>query len=139
MPAAILIKAVDATHANPAKSARGCYKRGDIVGVAPGGWEFGAAEGRPNFYVLRLTDVTRAQVVNWVENNWGTVIDALDMVDNNPFNYVRRRRVRFDLDLIPAGVLNTLNTTGEYSNTWANVRDFFRNKLTNATCAGVTI
>jgi len=138
--AELLIMAVDITNPNTAKSTRGCYKRGDVVGVAPDGWNWASGEGRPRFYILKITDVTRAQVYNWVLNNWDTVLDCVDLdVDRNPMNYKRRRRVRFDLDLIPAAVLNTLNSTGQYSNTWANIRDYVRNKLTNATCSGVVI
>jgi hypothetical protein len=148
--AEILVKAVDATHSNPTKDTRGCYKRGDVIGVAPDGWAWGALETLPpaqggKFVVIKITDVTRAQVVNWIKTNWATWADGPDLSSGELLGaaqaglIVRRRRVKIDVDLLPAGVLSTLNTTGTYSTTWAAIRQYVRNKLTNATCTGVVV
>jgi hypothetical protein len=135
--AEILVKAVDAIHPDPVKDLRGCYKRGDVIGVAPNGWAWGALEqlapvNGGQFVIVKITDVTRTQVLNWVRNNWQCEIDG---VDSN----VRRRRVRIDTQLLPASVRNALNNTGQYSTTWAAIRQYLRNKLTDATATGSPI
>lgn len=135
--AELLIKAVDATHTDPTKDARGCYKRGDIVGVAPDGWQWGALELKApasggKFVVLKITDVTRAQVANWVRNHWACEIDGID------FN-VRRRRVQIDWNALPNNVRNTLNNTGQFTTTWAAIRQYVRNKQTAQTATGSPI
>jgi hypothetical protein len=139
--AELLVKAVNATHSDPTKDAVGCYKRGDVVGVAPNGWTWGALELNPpanggKFVVLKITDVTRQQVINWVRNNWGTEIDGIDFVNGSA---VRRRRVRIDVDSVPNNVRNTMNNTGQYSTTWAAIRQYLRNKQTNATATNSPI
>lgn len=141
--AELLIKAVNATHSDPLKDARGCYKRGDVVGVAPNGWNWGAKELHPpadggKFVVLKITDVTRQQVINWVRNNWGTEIDGIDF-DADGETPLRRRRVRIDVDLVPNNVRNAMNNTGQYTTTWAAIRQYFRNKQTDQTATGAAI
>jgi hypothetical protein len=131
--AILLIKAVNATHADPTKDLRGCYKRGDIVGVAPDDWTFGALEVLPpaqggKFVRVQISDVTRQQVINWIRNNWQVEADGGDGT--------RRRVVRITVDSMPNNVRNQLNTTGFYSNTWANVRSFVQNKVTLAVASG---
>ena len=66
--AEILIKAVDATNADPAKDRRGCYKRGYPVVVFPDGHEWGAEERSPKFIVLKLPGVSADAVKNQIEN-----------------------------------------------------------------------
>lgn len=139
--AELLVKAVDATHSDPEKDARGCYKRGDIVGVAPNGWQWGAKELKApadggKFVVIKITDVSRAQIINWVRNHWDCEIDGLDFVDGN---HVRRRRVRIDVDLVPLNVRQALNRTGQFTTTWAAIRQYVRNKQTNQTGTGAAI
>ncbi len=136
--AELLIKAVDATHDDPTKDQRGCYKRGDIVVVRADGWGWGTQEVIPPasgglFVVVKITDVTPNQIKNWVKNNWDSDIEGLDMIGG------RRRRVRIDVRLLPVGVRNTLNNTGTYSTTWAAIRQYVRNKQTNNTASGVVI
>lgn len=134
--AELLIKAVDATHDDPEKDQRGCYKRGDIVVVRPDGWGWGTQEVIPPasgglFVVVKITDVTPAQIRRWVKNNWS------DDIEGN--SDTRRRRVRIDVHLLPVGVRNTLNNTGTYSTTWSAIRQYVRNKLTDATATGAAI
>jgi hypothetical protein len=141
--AELLVKAVSATHSDPTKDARGCYKQGDVVGVAPNGWPWGALELKPpaqggRFVVIKITDVTRAQVVNWVRNHWGCEIDGVDWV-NDPSDVRARRRVRIDIDLVPTNVRNQLNNNGVYTTTWTAIRQYVRNKRTSQTGAGVPI
>lgn len=134
--AELLIKAVDARHSDPTKDARGCYKRGDIVLVRPNGFEWGRLEVLPPaqggvFVIIKITDVTPNQVRNWIRNNWETDPEADDTT--------RRRRIKIDADSLPAGVRSTLNQTGQYTTTWATIRQYVRNKQTNATATGVAL
>lgn len=55
--AELLIKAVDATHPDPVKDLRGCYKKGDVVVIKPDGWSWGKEElKKEKFYILRIPD-----------------------------------------------------------------------------------
>jgi hypothetical protein len=142
--AELLVKAVSATHTDPDKDTRGCYKQGDVIGVAPNGWEWGALELLPpadggKFVIIKITDVTRAQVINWVRNHWATWIDRTDRADDPDAVAVRRRRVRIDIDLVPLAVRQQLNTTGQYTTTWTAIRKYVRNKLNNQTADGSPI
>lgn len=134
--AELLVKAVNATHSDPNKDLRGCYKRGDIVLVRENGHVWGSLELKPpadggKFVVIKITDVTRAQVINWVLNHWATDLEGSDGI--------RRRRVKIDVDLVPPAVLQELNQTGQYTTTWVAIRQYVRNKETNATADGEPI
>jgi len=134
--AELLIKAIDATHSDPTKDARGCYKRGDIVDIRPNGFGWGRLEALPpadggKFVIVRINDVSPAQVRNFVRTRWQTEADGNDET--------RRRRIRIDADLLPANVRNTLHTTGRYTTTWAAIRQFVRNKQTNETATNEPI
>ncbi len=52
--ARLLIKAVDATHPDPAKDKRACYKHGDVVVVREDGHEWSPGEGLPAFLQLDI-------------------------------------------------------------------------------------
>lgn len=136
--AELLIKAIDATHSDPGKDFRGCYKRGDIVQVRPDGFAWGRLELLPpadggKFVVLKITGVTPAQVRNAIRNRWGIDPDSED--EDQAIGPVRRRRIRIDADLLPANVRQTLNQTGQYTTTWAAIRQYVRNKQNNETGA----
>jgi hypothetical protein len=64
--AELLIKAVDATHSDPAKDSRGCYKRGDPVVAMPDGHSWGVREGLPKFVLLKVPGVTVAQAQQYI-------------------------------------------------------------------------
>jgi hypothetical protein len=145
--AELLVKAVSATHTDPTKDARGCYKQGDVVRVVENGHEWGALELRPpaaggKFVVIKITDVTRQQVINWVRNHWGCEVEGVDWVTEptpDPSGINARRRVRIDVDLVPNNVRNQLNQNGVYTTTWTAIRQYVRNKRTSQTGAGVPI
>lgn len=131
--AELLIKAVNATHADAGKDQRGSYKRGDIVDVRPDGYEWGRLELLPPaqggvFVIVAIADVTVDQVRNFVQNRWGCQPDG-PHVDANK-QTLRRRKVQIDISSVPAGVRNTLNQTGRYQTTWSAIRQFVKNKLT---------
>lgn len=134
--AELLIKAVDATHTDPTKDVLGCYKRGDVVLVRPNGWTWGTKEVLPpadggKFVRVVISDVTPEQVRNWIRNNWQTELESDDGT--------RRRRVHINWAALPNNVRNALNNNGVYTNTWANIRQYVRNKLTAQTATGATI
>lgn len=56
------MKAVDATHSDPVKDVRGCYKRGDVVVVMPDGHEWGNEERLPKFVVIKIPGLAIADV-----------------------------------------------------------------------------
>lgn len=58
----LLIVARSASHADPEKDRRGCWKKGDIVEVRDSGAPRGAKEGSPLFVWVECPGVTRAQV-----------------------------------------------------------------------------
>lgn len=134
--AELLVKAVSHSHTDPTKDLRGCYKRGDVVLVRENGHTWGGLELKPpndggKFVVIKITDVTLAQVINWVLNHWSCPVESDDGT--------RRRRVKIDVDLVPPAVLQELNLTGQFTTTWIVVREFVRNKETNATAEGEPI
>jgi hypothetical protein len=116
-----------------AGSAPGTYKRGDCVVVMPDGHAWGSMEGLPRFYVARFPNVPVQLVEDYIAE-W-----------RDGDNFVTRREWVVDLDLLPATVLNKLDTQGfcivrvpEYYNgthdiTWNDLRKLFRNKRTGAT------
>lgn len=139
--AEFLIKAIDATHSDSIKDQRGCYKRGDIVDLRPDGWTWGGLEllapaNGGKFVVLKVTDVTVEQVKQFAINKLGALAHWL-MSETSGVDaegapiIVRRRRLRFDVDLVPAGVRNTLNKTGQYSTTWTAIKGYLRDKVSN--------
>ena len=131
-----LLYSVNNTHSDPDKETRGCYKRGDLVLAMPLGHTWGTKELIPpaeggKFARLRITDATHAWIKNFVRNKWNHLDPCGPELSGE--TTVRRRRIRIDVDLLPAGVLNTLNTTGLFETTWNAVRGFVRDKLTNQT------
>jgi guanylate kinase len=141
--AELLIKAGDAVNTNPTKDARGCYKRGDFVVVFDNGWPWGAEELKApinggKFVVIKITDVTADQVRAWLQNHWSCFVDS-PRLDVDGVTVLARRRIKIDVDLVPAGVLQTLNQTGQFSTTWTQIRQFVHDKQTDQTAAGSPI
>lgn len=89
------MKAVDASHADPTKDARGCYKAGDPVVVMPDGHPWGAAEGLPTFWIVKVTGMT--------------VDEGRAFLAASP---LVRRTHRLDTASIPGAILAILNATG---------------------------
>lgn len=136
--AELLIKAVDATHSNPDKD-KACYKQGDVVIVQEDGFTWGNKELKPpaeggKFVVVQITGVTVAQLNTWCQNNWGILAEHAELGERDEIT--RRRSIRIDVDLLPNNVRNILNRDGFYANTWANIRSYFRNKITDTTGSG---
>ena len=124
----MLLKAESATHTDPSKDARGCYKRGHPVVVMPDGHEWGVLERLPKFALLKIPLVPVNSVLKYIAQ-W----------DGN-----RRRRWRLRVADMPAAARNKLANAGEltikaraeytgaFDYTWTQVKAFFRNDETNA-------
>jgi hypothetical protein len=124
--AELLIKAVSATNPDATKSARWCYKRGDPVVVMPDGWSWGTQEVIPPanggvFVIIKIPDVTVAQALRFISK--GTLT---------------RKLYRVVVDELPAGIRNTLNTTGTITRTWDQIKSFIENKVTLERESGAT-
>ncbi len=128
----LLIKAVDASHPDPEKDRRGCYKRGDVVGVYDDDHLFGAKEGLPRFVRLRIPDAAKALAVRLAdeddEDDNGQ--PAIDPEGNRRAH--RRRRWQVAIASLPAAVRTALATTGEASITRAQISSRLRRKRDGA-------
>lgn len=137
--AELLFKAIDASNADPAKDARGCYKRGDFVLVRDDGWGWGLEETKPpasggKFVIIKITDVTAEQVTAYVQRKWAMQPeDPQKDADGNP---IVRRRLSIPIAALPASVRSTLNQTGTYSTTWSAIRQYVTDKQTSTTASG---
>lgn len=111
--AELLIKATNATHSDPEKDARGCWKRGDIVVVMPDGHEWGGEERLPKFVVVKIPGVDAERARKYIEHYAAA-----------------RRRYRIRVDDVPNAIRNQLRDTGQVTVTWNQVRNFIRDKAT---------
>jgi hypothetical protein len=136
--AEVLIKAVDAAHADPVKDAR-CYKRGDPVVVQPDGFAWGRLELLPPadggaFVRVRINGIAPEQVRQFMRNRWGISLEdgEVETVSGEP-RIARRRAIRVLVDSLPAGVRQQLWQTGFYAATWQQIRNFVQHKLLEET------
>lgn len=130
--AELLIKWVDATHADPEKDRRGCYKRGDVVIVQKDGHEWGAKEGPPNFVILRIPGAARALAERLTEEQDDDDAGVLLQDEQGQRRAFRRRRWRVDLDDLPAAIRTALQTNGRASITRAQIRSRLKRKRDGA-------
>lgn len=124
--AEILIRATNNTNGHPL-----AWQRGMPVFVAENGWAWGTREIIPpaqggSFVIVKIPDVTVAQVTTFLANRWG-----IDLCDEEydlaiPSLHVRRRHIRLRVDDLPANVRNQLNNTGTYTTTWDAIRSFIQ-------------
>ena len=117
------------THPDPIKDARGCYKLGDIVEVLDDSKHDGdivANPIAPPFYLVRITGVTKAQAEKYMDR----YIDPATVGMENPVT-LRRRKHNVEVNNIPAGVRATLLADRYIEFTWAQVKNYVRNKMTN--------
>lgn len=118
----LLVKDADATHSDPTKDQRGCYKRGDIIGVLPPTAYDGNVAANPigpGRYLLRVSGVTPTQAVQF-QRAWASG----DTV-------TRRRRYRIDIDALPAATQTSLTMNRYAEISWAQVRARCVNKETS--------
>jgi hypothetical protein len=133
--ALFLVYGKNNTHADPEKQARGCYQIGDIVEVLDDSKHDGdlvANPIAPPFYLVRITGVTKEQALKYMQ----PYIDPATVGTENPVT-LRRRLHNVEVANIPAGIKATLLADRYVSVSWAQVRNFIRNRQTNET-AGVS-
>lgn len=119
----ILIKAIDTSHVDPLKDRIGCYKRGDIVGVEEDGYEWGACERLPKFYLVKIPGLSVVIARKY---------ERMEMESDDPDNKTvyRRRKFHIPVDAVPAGIRNTLQTTGQVTVTVNQISLYLINKRT---------
>lgn len=105
------------------KDRAGCYKAFDPVVVMPNGHTWGAEEGLPKFWIVKIPGMAVETARRWVELWW-------DTADPEKPSIVQRRLHRLDRTKIPATVLNTLNTTGVITVTAKNAQRYMVNQQT---------
>jgi len=120
--AEFLIKATNATHADPVKDRRGCYKRGDIVQVFPDGACTEQPSPNSNMVIIKVVGLSFEAAQKYM-------LSEMDTVD--PRKTLTRRKFRIRVDDVPVGVRNTLRDERWITLDWAQVRNFLRNKITN--------
>ena len=97
----ILVKAISATHTDPIKDRRGCYKQFDPVVVMPDGHVWGAEEGLPKFWIVKIPGLAVETARRWIAS-W------MDTTDPEKPTVLQRRLYRFDAAKIPANILSEL-------------------------------
>ncbi len=121
--AEFLIKAVDASHPDSAKDARGCYKRGDIVEV----YEDGICTRQPaagsKMVIVKVPGFSKEQAMKYMEPHIEIQGDVTVTM--------RRRRFRLRVDDLPSGIKQTLKDDGWITVSVAQAKSFIRNKITN--------
>ena len=138
----ILVRVNNTDHVDPVKDRRGCYKRGMPDLIFNGGHTWGKLESKqqwiregfdpalwPSQGVLIIVKISDA-----VENSIPNVSEEQreDDVGAAQSDVYRRRRWRFNLDGLPAGVRNTLVRDGEITTTRAQIRPFVLRVRDNA-------
>ena len=121
----LLIKDSDATHSDPVKDLRGCYKRGDPVQLYPGTQPIELPPQQP-FYLVRITNVTYAQALKFQ----GAQIDVTDPL--RPVR-VRRRLYACEVDNLSQALRDELFADRYIEVTLNQVRNQLRNKEMGAT------
>ena len=125
--AILVLIARDASHADPEKDARGCYKTGDIVAVHEDTAHDGNLERNPvqaPWVLIKVAGITKAQAERVLEpETESNVPDA---------RRITRRKFRLNPADLPAGVRQTIARDRYYETTLAQVRNFIRNKRTGA-------
>jgi len=112
--AELLVKAISASHMDPLKDLT-CYKAGDPVVVQPDGHVWGAEEGLPRFWIIKVPSVTVAQ--------------ALAYLERSPDRTDRLRRLwRLNVSSLPGNVRNQLQNTGTITVTPAQIAGYMERK-----------
>ena len=117
----------DASHVDPEKDARGCYKTGDIVAVHEDTAHDGNLERNPvqaPWVLIKVAGITKAQAERVLEpETESNVPDA---------RRITRRKFRLNPADLPLAVRQALQRDRYYETTLAQVRNFIKNKRTGA-------
>ena len=133
----ILIFAGNNTHTDPEKDRRGCWKRGMPVVVMEDGHTWGREETPPKFVVVKIPGVPAAKAKSFLDPQM--VDDAGVPVvsqDGRPVAY-RRKEWKVAWASLPAGIRNTLQTTGTITVSVAQIRNYLRRIRDDAQFTGL--
>lgn len=119
-------------HSDQEADRRGCYKRGDVVGVFEDDHQFGRKEGLPKFVRLRIPGTAKALAQRLVEEDDEDDAGKPDLDERGERRALRRRRWKVDIPALPAAVRNALAKDGEASITRAQIRARLRRKRDGA-------
>jgi len=125
--ATLLIYARNNVHIDPEKDARGCYKLGDIVEVFDDSKPI-ASPIAPEWYVVRITDVTKAQVLHFME----PYVDPATVGTDQPVT-LRRRKFNVEVATLPAAFKQKMTKDRYAEVTLSQVRNYIRNRMTGET------
>jgi hypothetical protein len=121
IPCELLVKARDATHADPAKD-KMCWKQGQIVAVKPDGHIWGKEEGLPRFWIIKIPGMP-VEKANQFTQRWA----------EGGTNYARTLW-KFNRADFPLAIRNKLASEGAISipgdATWSQLRNVLRNAKT---------
>lgn len=135
--AEILIFAGNNTHPNPEKDRRGCWKRGMPVCVKPDGHTWGREETLPKFVIVKIPGVPVAKAEAFLETQFVNDSGVANLgADGRPTTY-RRRAWEVAWNSLPAGIRNTLQTTGVITVSVAQIRNYLRRIRDDAQFTGL--
>lgn len=101
--AELLIKAVSNAHNDLMKSARACYKKGDIIVAACDNHVWGRSEGLPKFYVVKVPDISVAEVNIYCDPHYKGLSDT---------ELKHKRKYKFDVTKLSLKNQNDIETKG---------------------------
>ena len=121
------------THSDLEKEVRGSYKMGDIVEVLDDSKHDGDIITNPispPFYLVKIIGVTKEQAQHYMEPYYDPTTIGIEGV---PPVTLRRRKFNVEINNIPAVIKNKLMTDRYVEVTWAQVKNYIRNRMTGAT------
>ena len=135
--AEILVKAINATHSDPDKDTRGCYKRGMPVNIGEDGTDWGQGT-KGAFVVLKIPMVSvdklreyideHRVLVNVITDKWETVRRRLWQIQWASLSVSARNKLRDNGTLT---IKATAAYTGPYDYTWTQIKQYLKNLDTN--------
>lgn len=136
----ILIFAGNRSHADPVID-RGEWKRGYAVDVKEDGHQWGASETLPTFVIVKIPGVPVAKAQAFLDPQ--DVDDAglpvyENVIEARPRRAIYRRKAwRVKWADLPAGIRNTLQTTGQVTVTVAQIRNYLTRIRDDAVFTGL--
>lgn len=113
--AEVLVTLRTTTHPDPVKDQRGAWKAGMPVVVMPDGHEWGAAEGLPRFFVVKLPGIDVAQVKGYIFPEFAAenYLPASNQLATDEVTVLRRREWQVMLGEVSAPMRAYILAHGE--------------------------
>jgi hypothetical protein len=118
-------------HPDPIVNESSIYQRGDVVDIKPDGHLWGKEEhpmtttyNPPHFFIVKIPGITVEQARKYIQ-------PRMDDIDTT--KVTTRRLFKLLADDVPQWVKNSIQTTGEVTVTWAQIKNFVQNKKTGVT------